>query len=99
MHGMCDIIHAFAQKPRADVREWPAVASVQAAVQVVQERMRHFDGSFVQFRCDEKGFLSICAFGLPGNSHEDGPSRAVAAALSVVAAMKNVDQVWPLTIY
>ena len=71
---------------------------MQAAVQVVQKRMRHFDGCFVQFRCDEKGFLSISAFGLPGNSHEDGPSRAVAAALSVVAAMRNVDQVWPLMI-
>lgn len=96
--GTCNVIHASVQKPRSDGREWPEVASVQAAVQIVQKRMRHADGSFVQFRCDEKGFLSICAFGLPGNSHEDGPSRAVAAALAVVAAMRNVDQVWPFII-
>ncbi len=50
---------------------------MQAAVELVQKRMRQFDGSFLQFRCDEKGFLSICAFGLPGKTHEDGPARAI----------------------
>ena len=55
--------------------------------------MRLYDGSFVQFRCDEKGFLSICAFGLPGRSQENGPSRATEAALSLVAAMREIDQV------
>lgn len=59
------------------------VASVQIAVEVVQKRMRTFDGSFVQFRCDEKGFLSICAFGLPGKTGENGPSRGLQAALSI----------------
>jgi hypothetical protein len=53
------------------------VASVQAAIELVQKRMQQFDGSFLQFRCDEKGFLSICAFGLPGKTHEDGPARAI----------------------
>ena len=69
------------------------VASVQAAVLTVQKRMSHYDGSFVQFRCDEKGFLAVCAFGLPGKSHEDGPSRGVKAALSIVAAMRDLQQV------
>ena len=50
---------------------------MQAAVELVQKRMRQFDGSFLQFRCDENGFLSICAFGLPGKTHEDGPARAI----------------------
>ena len=56
-------------------------AAVQAAVELVQKRMRQFDGSFLQFRCDEKGFLSICAFGLPGKTHEDGPARAIQVTL------------------
>lgn len=41
-----------------------------------------------QFRCDEKGFLAICAFGLPGRSHEDGPARGIQAALAIVEAVK-----------
>lgn len=41
-----------------------------------------------QFRCDEKGFLAICAFGLPGRSHEDGPARGIQAALAIVEAIK-----------
>ena len=53
------------------------VTEVQAAVDLVQKQMRIFDGSFLQFRCDEKGFLSICAFGLPGKTHEDSPARAI----------------------
>ena len=53
------------------------VKEVQAAVDLVQKQMRAFDGSFLQFRCDEKGFLSICAFGLPGKTHEDSPARAI----------------------
>ena len=42
----------------------------------------------LQFRCDEKGFLAICAFGLPGRTHEDGPARGVQAALAIVDAAK-----------
>jgi hypothetical protein len=42
----------------------------------------------LQFRCDEKGFLAICAFGLPGRSHEDGPARGIQAALAIVEAVK-----------
>ena len=56
---------------------------MQAAVELVQKRMRQFDGSFLQFRCDEKGFLSICAFGLPGKTHEDGPARAIQVMLTL----------------
>ncbi|KAL3159729.1 hypothetical protein ABBQ38_010135 [Trebouxia sp. C0009 RCD-2024] len=64
------------------------VTEVQAAVDLVQKQMRNHDGSFLQFRCDEKGFLSICAFGLPGKTHEDSPARAIQAALAIVEGMK-----------
>lgn len=66
---------------------------VQAAVVTVQKTISHYNGSLVQFRCDEKGFLSICAFGLPGKSHEDGPPRAVQAALTIASAMQKIGQV------
>lgn len=67
--------------------------SLQAAVVAVQNCMRHYDGSLVQFRCDEKGFLCICAFGLPGRSHEDSPCRGIQAALSIRSSVKKLHQV------
>lgn len=42
----------------------------------------------LQFRCDEKGFLAICAFGLPGRSHEDGPARGIQAAIDIIEAIR-----------
>ena len=64
------------------------IASVQAAIMAVQKCMAQHGGSFLQFRCDEKGFLSICAFGLPGRTHEDDPARGVLAALDLVEALR-----------
>ena len=65
------------------------VHQVQSAVTVVQQVMWRFQGSFVQFRCDEKGFLAICAFGLPGFSHPDNPQRGILAALNM-AHVRNL---------
>lgn len=68
---------------RDDTTHEDQVSDVQYCVQSVQSIMRKWDGSFLQFRCDEKGYLSICAFGLPGHTHEDDPSRAILAALDL----------------
>ncbi|GAX86001.1 hypothetical protein CEUSTIGMA_g13417.t1 [Chlamydomonas eustigma] len=62
---------------------------VQFVVQQVQEVMRRWDGTFLQFRCDEKGFLGICALGLPGHTHEDDPSRGIMAALELLSHVKK----------
>ena len=58
--------------------------SVQAAAVLVQKHMRAHNGTCLQLRCDEKGFLAVCAFGLPGQTHGDDPARALLAALSIV---------------
>ena len=42
------------------------LAAVQFVMHEIQEVMKAHDGSFMQFRCDEKGFVGICALGLPG---------------------------------
>lgn len=55
---------------------------------LVQRHMRAHNGTCLQLRCDEKGFLAVCAFGLPGQTHEDGAARALLAALSIVHALK-----------
>ena len=65
------------------------VADIQTATMAVQECMQQHGGSFLQFRCDEKGFVSICAFGLPGKSHEDDACRGVRAALDLIEALQE----------
>lgn len=55
---------------------------------LVQRHMRAHNGTCLQLRCDEKGFLAVCAFGLPGQTHEDGPARALLAALSIIHALQ-----------
>ena len=64
------------------------LAAIQSTAECIQRVMRSQGGSFLQFRCDEKGFLSVCAFGLAGRSHEDGAARGIAASLSIVEALK-----------
>lgn len=62
--------------------------SLQNTVCIMQARMHH-DGSFLQMRCDEKGLVALCAFGLPGRAHEDCPRRAILAALAIVETLKE----------
>lgn len=56
---------------------------VQDTVMIVVKVMIAFRGTLVQFRCDEKGFLAICAFGLPGVSHPNNQERGILSALQV----------------
>ena len=50
----------------------------------------------LQVRCDEKGFLAVCAFGLPGKTHEDMPARGIQSALSIVEALRAAGGVSPI---
>ncbi len=53
----------------------------------VQDVMRKWGGSFLQFRCDEKGYVGICAFGLAGHTHADNPSRGIQSSLELRRAV------------
>jgi hypothetical protein len=65
------------------------LSAVQSVVQAAQGRMHQDGGFFLQMRCDEKGYLALCAFGLPGRAHEDSPSRGVHAALAVISHLQR----------
>jgi Adenylate and Guanylate cyclase catalytic domain len=71
----------FPSLKEADSNLAHQLGPVQDTVMAVNRIMNELQGSFVQFRCDEKGFLAICAFGLPGSSHANNPERAILAAL------------------
>ncbi|EFJ50372.1 hypothetical protein VOLCADRAFT_116897 [Volvox carteri f. nagariensis] len=75
-------------QPRDDVAHRDQVQCVQFAYTSVQAVMRKWDGSFLQFRSDEKGFVGICAFGLPGHTHEDNPARGIRAALELASTIR-----------
>lgn len=65
---------------------------VQDTVMAVNKVMHKFQGSFVQFRCDEKGFLAICAFGLPGVTHANNAERGILAALQMQVLVELLGQ-------
>lgn len=55
----------------------------------VQSTLQFFGGSLLQFRCDEKGFLAVCAFGFPGKGHKGIETRAIHSALDIVRTSGN----------
>ena len=65
-------------------------ALAQSVVLAVQSAVGHLDGAFLQARCDEKGFIIVSAFGLPGYAHEDGPARGIRAALATQHALAEL---------
>ncbi|CAG9466900.1 unnamed protein product [Pedinophyceae sp. YPF-701] len=72
---------------------WPDASSALGAVQlhfkVVRDAMAKHNGDLLQIRCDEKGYLCICAFGLPGRARPTDASRAVRAAWEIRRKMKE----------
>lgn len=85
---LCAKLHQRPTVPKDD-----PITGVQAAIEAVQRCMKQHEGSFLQFHCDEKGFLSICAFGLPGKTHEDDPSRGIRAAIDIVNSLERMKEV------
>lgn len=62
-----------------------AIAHFSAIFAVINK----LDGHMLQFRCCEKGYVAICAFGLPGRSHSDDTHRAVRAAIGIRDALAS----------
>ena len=42
-------------------------------------------------RCDEKGYLAICAWGLPGRTHKDNCARAISAAVGLTQELRGAE--------
>eukprot|EP00951_Prasinocladus_malaysianus_P005515 scaffold39039_cov38-Prasinocladus_malaysianus.AAC.2 len=79
-------------RPQNDPRNITAddeLGSVNFAAQTVASVMRAHLGCFLQFRCDEKGFVAIAAFGLPDSTHEHMAAHAVEASLDIVEGINE----------
>lgn len=83
-------IPALTKKRAAGAPQVDECTMAQSAVLAVQRAVGEADGAFLQARCDEKGFIIVCAFGLPGYAHEDGPARGIRTALAAVHALAEV---------
>lgn len=73
-----------------------AVASATAiafesCIKALQDQVSKHGGTLLQTRCDEKGYLAICAWGLPGRTHQDDAARAVAAAVGLTRELGSTD--------
>ena len=60
--------------------------SVQTCIEALQEALAGTGGTLLQTRCDEKGFLAVVAFGLPGSGDAGSVAGAAHAALCAVTA-------------
>ena len=56
---------------------------LQEGVLALQKAVYRYDGDVLQLLADDKGTVAVATWGLPGFTHEDDPSRAVAAALQM----------------
>jgi class 3 adenylate cyclase len=62
---------------------------LKLAADVIQKAMGIYGGSLLQMRCDEKGHLAVCAFGLAGHLAEDFVFKGMQAALFIVKEMER----------
>jgi hypothetical protein len=63
---------------------------VQTTVETMVGIMDKWDGTMVQFRCDEKGFVAICAFGLPTQTSAFPTTQGVQASLAAVETFASM---------
>ncbi len=74
---------------RARAGEAPTLAWMQEIATAVQKGSGRFEGTISGTNVDEKGLNLMVTFGLPPDSHEDDPFRAVQAALAIRGALQT----------
>jgi class 3 adenylate cyclase/tetratricopeptide (TPR) repeat protein len=65
-----------------------ALESLQRVTIAAQRGLERYHGWLKEITMDEKGTTLVAAFGVPPFSHEDDPTRAVQAALTLQAAIR-----------
>ncbi|CEP00396.1 hypothetical protein PBRA_001450 [Plasmodiophora brassicae] len=66
------------------------IQSNQKAFRSIQQALHRFDGTLRQLIQDDKGTVAIAAFGLPYNSHDDDPVRAIQASLTIQSELGDM---------
>lgn len=63
--------------------------AIRRAVALISEEVRELGGAIVQLVSDDKGVTVVCAWGLPGQGHEDVAARAVTGLLSTSTRLRE----------
>jgi class 3 adenylate cyclase/tetratricopeptide (TPR) repeat protein len=66
------------------------LATLQAAVVVAQEQVERYEGVVYELVEDDKGTSLVAAFGLPGTSHPDDPTRALLATRTIHEQLRTL---------
>ncbi|ATB32899.1 AAA family ATPase [Melittangium boletus] len=64
--------------------------TIQHAFRAIQAGLQRYEGGATQVVVDDKGVVTVAAFGLPPLSHEDDASRACRAALQIHASLTRL---------
>lgn len=67
-----------------------ALATLQRVTTAAQRALERYHGWLKEVTMDEKGTTLVAAFGVPPFSHEDDPTRAVQAALTLQTAIREL---------
>ena len=78
----------FVHVQEAEFRGAPDLAAVQRAVTAIQTEIARCGGAIDDTGEDHGGLVVVAAFGLPGETHEDGATRAGRAALNISATLR-----------
>lgn len=73
-----------------DVTHPGALGALCLTEEILHRVLRRHGGSLLDFATDEKGIGSVSAFGLPQSAHRDDAERAVAAAMELVAGLREM---------
>eukprot|EP00890_Picochlorum_soloecismus_P000235 jgi/Picsp_1/1211/NSC_04692-R1_carbohydrate kinase-like protein len=62
---------------------------LQEIFTLVQRKLDETNGGFLQMRFDEKGFVIICGYGLPGHSENGMANKAIKMACEIVTELRG----------
>jgi hypothetical protein len=64
--------------------------NLQEIFTLVQKNLDETNGGFLQMRFDEKGFVMICGYGLPGHSEKGMAVKAIRMACEIVTELRGL---------
>lgn len=62
--------------------------NLQGIFTLVQRKLDETNGGFLQMRFDEKGFVIICGYGLPGHTEKGMARKAIKMACEIVTELR-----------
>lgn len=88
--GFRNVSVVFVNLSDLDIDPIDALDTLQAAFEIIERLVQHYQGSTYQFLMDDNGISAVIAFGLPGAVLERRQARALSAALAIKRRLEGV---------